>query len=80
MSQIILVVDRIEGDTAVLELGDQLFDVPLAILPLIKEGDQVQIVRVDNAVRAAPWCSCTCRPAVQPPRALKIGTHTPEKS
>ena len=49
MSQIILVVDRIEGDTAVLELGDQLFDVPLAILPLIKEGDQVQIVRVDNS-------------------------------
>lgn len=40
-----IVVDRIEGDTAVLELGGQRVDVPLAQLPAdVKEGDELAFI------------------------------------
>ncbi len=37
-----IVVDRIEGDVAVLEIGGRTVDVPLAELPAgVKEGDRL---------------------------------------
>ena len=48
MPHTILTVDRIEQDTVVLERDKQMFDVPLALLPNVKEGDQLQIIILDN--------------------------------
>jgi len=39
-----ITVDRIEGEYAVLEIGDEMFDVPIEDLPEgIKEGDRLEI-------------------------------------
>ena len=48
MSHTIITVDRIENDIAVLERDKQIFDIPLALLPDVKEGDQLQITVLDN--------------------------------
>lgn len=42
-----IVVDRIEGDTAVLEIAGRLVDVPVAELPSgLKEGDRLAFTLV----------------------------------
>ena len=48
-----IVVDRIEGDRAVLDLGSERVDLPLSALPAgLKEGDRLSI-----QVEAAPTLS-----------------------
>lgn len=48
-----IVVDRIEGDRAVLDLGSERVDLPLSALPTgLKEGDRLSIT-----VEAAPALS-----------------------
>ena len=48
MSTTIYTVDRIEGDTIVLEDGQRTFDLPLEMLPDVKEGERIQIVRLPS--------------------------------
>ncbi len=46
-----LIVDRIEGDFALIEMGGAHFEIPLRALPIsVKEGDiiQIQIGRKDT--------------------------------
>jgi len=41
------IIDRIENQIAIIELGDQTFEIPIAILPDgIQEGDHCQIQRI----------------------------------
>ncbi|MBM4365511.1 MAG: DUF3006 domain-containing protein [Deltaproteobacteria bacterium] len=45
-----IVVDRIEGDRAVLVAGDESFSLPVALLPAgTREGDVLALVRDDAA-------------------------------
>ena len=38
------VIDRFEGDYAILERGEEIFDVPKSIFPIgVREGDVVEI-------------------------------------
>lgn len=51
-----IVVDRIEGDTAVIEVGSRTIEVPLAELPAgVKEGDGLafRIVPADTSAAEA---------------------------
>lgn len=38
-----VIIDRIEGDFAVVESGDKMYNIPCALLPDAKEGDTVEI-------------------------------------
>jgi len=46
MSSRILIIDRIENDIAVLEFSNQTYQVPIDILPDVKEGDQIEIIKI----------------------------------
>lgn len=45
-----LIIDRFEGEWAVIEFGDKIFDIPRALLPKeAREGDVIQIsISIDN--------------------------------
>lgn len=46
----VLIIDRFEGDWAVIEFGDKTFDIPRSLLPKeAREGDVIQIsISIDN--------------------------------
>ncbi len=47
-----VIVDRIEGQYAVVEAGDEFADLPLVVMPTdVAEGDLLQIVHVAPAVQ-----------------------------
>ena len=39
-------VDRIEEDTIVLDDGQRTFDLPIDLLPDVKEGERIQLIRL----------------------------------
>ena len=48
MKTTIVTVDRIESDVAVLEYKNDTYDVPLQILPDVREGDKLEITRLSS--------------------------------
>ena len=45
-----IVIDRIESNTAILEVDGKTVDIPVALLPEnVKEGDVLKLVLCDNA-------------------------------
>lgn len=45
------IVDRIEGDFAVIEYDGQYVDIPLHLLPEIKEGSTLQIQSIEKTAQ-----------------------------
>ena len=48
MKTTIVTVDRIEKDVAVLEFQNDTYNVPLQILPDVREGDTLEITRISS--------------------------------
>lgn len=42
------IIDRIEGDIAIVEYRGQYFDIPLCLLPDLKEGSTLQIQLIEK--------------------------------